>query len=381
MELALDFILIGGIVVNLLILGLLFKIKDKQLPHRILFVFFTLLFTVSLFGYAQTHQVDWLIVICWVPEEIAPWCIAPLLLIYVRSIFLNAHGLLKRHWFHFIPALLYLLFIAIPFLISWLQQDFLFEYLRWLTEYATEGVIIIRCLYHIGYASFALLLFFRYKRLMKSNFSSLSEKEFLWIQYLLIGTLFVVGVDLVTEVLHVSFDIKFFGSEPSGGTLVLVVIIFLILYLGYYGVNQSRILLPQFLLVEMAGKSPEIKIPSYTFTTSEIQELEEGLQNLFLHQKPYLDEDLTLHKLATLLGTGDKKLSTFLNQHLQTTFFDLVNKARVASVKEKMASDEYDRYTLLGIAYESGFKSKTSFNRIFKKETGLSPSAFRKRQK
>ena len=272
MELALDFILIGGIVINVLILGLLFKIKDKQLPHRILFVFFTLLLAVSLFGYAQTHQVDWLIAICWVPEEIAPWCIAPLLLIYVRSIFLNSDGLLKRHWFHFIPALLYLLFIAIPFLVSWLQQDFLFEYLRWLTEYATEGVIIIRCLYHIAYASFALWLFFGYKRFMKSNFSSLSEKEFLWIQYLLMGTLFVVGVDLVTEVLYVGFDIEFFGSEPSGGTLVLVVIIFLILYLGYHGVNQSRILLPQFLLVEIEGKSPEIKIPSYTFTTSEIQE-------------------------------------------------------------------------------------------------------------
>jgi len=96
------------------------------------------------------------------------------------------------------------------------------------------------------------------------------------------------------------------------------------------------------------------------------------------YEKAYLDENLTLSKLAELIPTTDKKLSTFLNQHLNITFYDMINAYRVESVKEKLLSNNYNNLTLLGIAYESGFNSKSSFNRIFKKETGLSPSEYKK---
>lgn len=92
--------------------------------------------------------------------------------------------------------------------------------------------------------------------------------------------------------------------------------------------------------------------------------------------KMYLDENLTLNKLASKLSITDKHLSAFLNQHLNITFYDYVNSHRVTSVIDKLKSQEYKNITLLGIAYESGFKSKTSFNRVFKKETGLSPSTY-----
>jgi AraC-like DNA-binding protein len=85
-----------------------------------------------------------------------------------------------------------------------------------------------------------------------------------------------------------------------------------------------------------------------------------------------------LNKLAKHIPTTDKKLSLLLNQYMNTTFYDFVNAYRVQSVKEKLASVDFDNLTLLGIAYESGFKSKTSFNRIFKKETGFSPSEYKK---
>ncbi|KAG1657623.1 hypothetical protein GQR58_023297 [Nymphon striatum] len=114
--------------------------------------------------------------------------------------------------------------------------------------------------------------------------------------------------------------------------------------------------------------------PLANTSEAELNSLKTSLINFLENDKPYLEEELNLSTLANQLDTTDKKLSTLLNQYMNTTFYDLINSYRVASVKEKMASDKYDGLTLF--AYESGFKSKTSFNRIFKKETGKSPSEF-----
>ncbi|MET2983625.1 helix-turn-helix domain-containing protein [Aureibaculum conchae] len=214
---------------------------------------------------------------------------------------------------------------------------------------------------------------------MKINFSNFTESEFLWIKKMLIGSLLVIGFDFLLILFEVVFpEYKLLNKID----LTVVAMIIFIMYLGYYGVNQSKVLLPSFLLKEDGEPIDIIKeqktASSINFTEEEIDLLEKNLRNVFKDEKPYLDEDLTLNKLAGQIGTTDKKLSAFLNQHLQTTFYNLINKERVESVKEKLNSDEFDNLTLLGIAYESGFKSKTSFNRIFKKETGLSPSEYKK---
>ena len=66
-----------------------------------------------------------------------------------------------------------------------------------------------------------------------------------------------------------------------------------------------------------------------------------------------------------------------LNQGQQKNFYQLINEFRIEEVKQKMTSKGFEHYTLLGIALESGFNSKTSFNRIFKEITGLTPSEFK----
>ena len=118
--------------------------------------------------------------------------------------------------------------------------------------------------------------------------------------------------------------------------------------------------------------------PLANVSDEELDKLKVKLNQILEHEKRYLDEDLTLTTLAQQLDTTDKKLSTLLNQYINTNFYDLINSYRIEAVKEKMSLTAFDGLTLLGIAYESGFKSKTSFNRIFKKETGKSPSEFKK---
>jgi AraC-like DNA-binding protein len=77
------------------------------------------------------------------------------------------------------------------------------------------------------------------------------------------------------------------------------------------------------------------------------------------------------------LNISRQKLSQVINQGQQKNFYRLINEFRIDQVKSKMADSNFAHYTLLGIALECGFNSKTSFNRIFKEITGLTPSEYK----
>jgi putative ABC transport system permease protein len=92
----------------------------------------------------------------------------------------------------------------------------------------------------------------------------------------------------------------------------------------------------------------------------------------------YQDSELTLSSLAEKLDLHPHELSRIINKSLKKNFPDFVNELRVAEVIRKMKDKANDRLTLLGIAYDAGFNSKTSFNRAFKQMSGKSPTEFKK---
>ncbi|SEO62693.1 ABC transporter permease [Mucilaginibacter sp. OK283] len=95
----------------------------------------------------------------------------------------------------------------------------------------------------------------------------------------------------------------------------------------------------------------------------------------------YQDPDLSLTSLAEKLELSPHELSRIINTALKKSFNDFVGEYRVAAVVQKMQNPAYDHITLLGIAFESGFNSKTTFNRTFKQITGKSPAEYKNRQK
>ena len=97
-------------------------------------------------------------------------------------------------------------------------------------------------------------------------------------------------------------------------------------------------------------------------------------------QKPYLDPDLTLPGLADELDIPSHYLSQIINERIGSNFFDFINQHRVEEIKRRIADPSYAHYSLLGIAFESGFNSKSAFNRVFKKLTGRTPSEFKREQ-
>lgn len=112
-------------------------------------------------------------------------------------------------------------------------------------------------------------------------------------------------------------------------------------------------------------------------TQAQAQAMAEGLQQAMQHDKLYLESDLTLAQLAQALAVSPHQLSQFLSQHLGLSFYDYVNGLRIDAVKATLARPQSARRSLLEIALECGFGSKSTFNAVFKKSTGLSPTAYR----
>ena len=95
-------------------------------------------------------------------------------------------------------------------------------------------------------------------------------------------------------------------------------------------------------------------------------------------EKPYLDPELNLKDLSEKLSMSRAQLSEIVNSGFNKNFNDFINQYRVENVKSMLAANKQQQLSLLGIAYESGFNSKATFNRVFKKLTNSSPSEYLK---
>ncbi len=105
------------------------------------------------------------------------------------------------------------------------------------------------------------------------------------------------------------------------------------------------------------------------------------LEQLLLEQFIYRDPDLSREVVAEKLGISSGYLSQIVNTITQKNFTAYINSYRIEEAKRMILNEHFDKYSLLAIGLESGFKSKTTFYNSFKKETGCTPSEFKKKHK
>lgn len=115
--------------------------------------------------------------------------------------------------------------------------------------------------------------------------------------------------------------------------------------------------------------------------TEQITTLAEKLSLLMEKEKLFLDNDLDLPTVAEKLGINIHETSFLINEVTKDNFYNFINKYRVEEAKRLLASTAITKLNILGIAFASGFNSKTTFNTTFKKIVGISPSQFSKEQK
>ena len=136
-----------------------------------------------------------------------------------------------------------------------------------------------------------------------------------------------------------------------------------------------------FLLLPESNNNKEI-ITDITYETLEENIVEEidawkiKIEHSILTEKLFKNPELTLSDVAYKLGTNISIISKAINQGFKMNFNDFINNYRIEEVKKALAANEHKNTTLLGIALNSGFNSKATFNRAFKKNTLLSPKEF-----
>ncbi|MEL6917896.1 MAG: AraC family transcriptional regulator [Bacteroidota bacterium] len=143
---------------------------------------------------------------------------------------------------------------------------------------------------------------------------------------------------------------------------------------GYFSLRQ-----PEIFRIPM--DEPKTRSTKKRLKPDEIQTLQKRLHFFISEERVFLQPDLTLKALAEKLNTSPNNLSWLLNQVYQTAFYDYINHYRISEFIRKIDRNEHRNHTILALAMDVGFNSKSTFNKSFKIETGQTPSAYIKNRK
>ncbi len=234
----------------------------------------------------------------------------------------------------------------------------------------------------LAYCIWDVLLLRKHRKTIATFFSFDEKIDLKWVTYIVYSyfILFLLSSFLIFGATQFQLFTISNAFAFVGFTLSVMLIAF-----GFYGFRQTAI----FSNLDIQNtqsidlESSKIETTSYTksgLTQDRIVSYADQISEHMKNEKPYLKDDLTLSILATQTKLSNAHLSQVLNQHFQLNFYDFVNQYRIEESKEMLLSSAYDKLSVLGIAFDCGFKSKSSFNRYFKKYNGMSPSEFKKKK-
>jgi AraC-like DNA-binding protein len=219
----------------------------------------------------------------------------------------------------------------------------------------------------VSYVIATLFVIKKHKKKIRFEFSYEQNIDLKWLRNL-IYSLAVMGLIFIGIVSFLALHQMHVYEADYYFYLILVLFIF---GLGYWGFKQGTI----FPYRELKSTPTPIKNEKKEKHISAEEQLAKELHRYMSQEKPYLDSKLTLYDLASSMNWSTHELSSLLNKVMKTNFYEYVNNYRIEEVKKRLKENN-QKFTVLAIAFDAGFNSKASFNRIFKQKTGVTPSDF-----
>jgi AraC-like DNA-binding protein len=378
---------VAGIGIAVFIEFLLISKKNKSASDQVLtvwmFVILVHLFLAYLFFTEDIYSVPFLLGL----EHPLPLVHGVFLYLYTCHVTDQLPRNRKTLPLHFVPAALVYLYL-IPFFI--LPADQKIEVYRnrgagYELFMAIKGYAIV--LSGISYVVWSALLLKKHRINIRDQFSDLHKINLQWLQILAIG----LG--------GIWFLVIFFQSEM----LILAGMVVFVFLIGFFGVRQAAIFTSIPVPVGEArvpldeaqtgpveatrvpGEETRVlveeseqkkKYPKSGLTEEVSRKLHQALMQLMAGDALYRKPDLSITDLSARLGVHPNYLSQVINQEEKKNFYDFVNTYRIEEFMKLIGAQKNQQFTLLSLAYDCGFSSKSSFNRYFKKVTGKTPSEY-----
>jgi len=353
--------------------------SDKILKAWFLLIAFQFLVEISAFQFTNfrlTHSV-----LIRVASSL-PLIYGPFLFIYARLLISENQVFKKTYWYHFIPFVVFSLSNCIlP------ESLFIFRSGDDITPRLGIKIFMSLVVFSILFYSFVVLRLLKNHEANLHDFFSYSSAkiDLHWLRTAAISFALAYSFLIVTGLVRM-FSRREFISPLLWPDLGLIFFIFAFSYFGF----KQTVIFDQPALNQVRGRgvpdhdknSAEDK-KGMKYEKSGLSEVKarqylDALLRYMEEKKPFLNAELTIQDIARELGIPKHHLTQAINEKLNKNFYTLVNEYRVEDVKSRLLKDENKKFTLLAIAYDSGFNSKSAFNSIFKKITHMTPTEYRK---
>jgi len=379
-------LLILGAVQGFFLAALLFTKYRSHPANRYLgflvlaYSLFIINFMLANIEFLRQHYPHWLMILGGLP-----FLFGPLHMIYVGELTDSHLKFARMHWYHFVPFLIYKLYNLQAFFLT--REELYAIFVQIEQDQKPFHIILFSILISIigvSYILIALVVFKRYSVKIQNIYASLDKVNLNWLRFFTYAALFVWSIVLIENLLSVSGV----NMEPFYAVVPVFTSIF-VYAIGYLGMYKTEIF-EQPEVLRNLRQAHEIEAQRQIFrsdkkyeksglTEDKAAESLKKLQEMMEHDRLYLNPDLTLNDLSDKLDISNHNLSEILNMQLNQNFFDFINQYRVNEVKRHLEDKSKDHLTLLSIALDAGFNSKSGFNLVFKKFMDLTPSEYRQK--
>jgi AraC-like DNA-binding protein len=291
----------------------------------------------------------------------------PFLFLYVQLATAQIKSLRWVHALHAVPYSFFTIYF-VRMVHSYEGKD-LYEYISSILKQDSNYVVIffglLNHLQLICYMVLSFLTLRSYQKKLENEFSYTEEINLRWLHRV------VIGIGLISVFIVVGLfinDLFSFVDHRFKAYLIYTSFAILPYYLSFFAILQRVVYSQPDQLKKYEGSS---------LSLTESKEIAQRLEQLMKTEKPYLDGQLTLKNLAEKMNVHPKILSQTINENSKQNFFNYVNLYRVEEVKQRMQDKKYANYKIFMIGLDSGFNTKSSFNTIFKKFTGQTPSEYK----
>lgn len=303
-----------------------------------------------------------------------PLMIGPLLFIYGQYLSQSRKRIRTKDWLHFLPFALATIYFSPFYLLSGNEK----------LEAIRQGILSDEIVLFASIKGVHLLIYFGvilyaiHKSMrQKSLLSRAQHVKVIWYKWLILALLIVW---LITGALYYApflSDKEIWDSDYVAALLQTIVIYtYAFLAITYPG-SLDHAVAPA--IVQSEPETSDSIHHRYRTSPIDAQQKKYYLNLLLDHmeaEQPYLNAELSREDIARQFSISAHNVSQIINEELGVNFYEFVNRYRVDEVKRKLDAGEQAQKTLLAIAFEAGFKSKSSFNRVFKQHAGMTPTQF-----